>query len=256
MLLEGKRGLILGVANKRSIAWGIAKACAREGARLAITYQGERLAEMVRKLASPMQDVLVTECDVANDDHLDRLFERLGADFSGLDFVVHAVAYARKEELEGEYVATSRGGFASALDISSYSLTAVSRRALPLMEASGGGSIVTLSYLGGQRVVPHYNVMGVAKAALESSVRYLAADLGPRGIRVNAISAGPIRTLAASGVSDLPTMLGMFKEKAPLRRNVNIDEVGDVALFFLSDLSRAVTGEILYVDGGFHVLGL
>ncbi len=255
MLLEGKRGLILGVANKRSIAWGIAKACAREGARLAITYQGGRLEETVRKLASPMQEVLVQECDVADDAQLDRLFERIGADFGGLDFVVHAVAFAQKEELEGEFLQTSREGFAKALDISSYSLTAVARRAAPLMEERGG-AIVTLSYLGGQRVVPHYNVMGVAKAALESSVRYLAADLGPRRVRVNAISAGPIRTLAASGVSDLPKMLGLFKEKAPLRRNVDIDEVGDVALFFLSDLSRAVTGEVLYVDGGFHVLGL
>ena len=255
MLLEGRRGLILGVANKRSIAWGVAKSVAREGARLAITYQGERLESTVRKLTGPMEDVLVAECDVADDASLDALFERIGADFGGLDFVVHAVAYANKDELEGQFVQTSREGFATALDISTYSLAAVARRAAPLME-DAGGSIVTMSYLGGQRVVPHYNVMGVAKAGLEASVRYLASDLGPRNIRVNAVSAGPIRTLAASGVSDLPKMLDMFKDRAPLRRNVTADEVGDVALFLVSDLSRAVTGEVMFVDGGFHVLGL
>jgi len=255
MLLEGKRGLVLGVANKRSIAWGVAKAVAREGARLAITYQGERLEQTVRKLTGPMEEVLVAECDVSDDASLDGLFDRIGDEFGGLDFVVHAVAFARKEELEGQFVDTTRAGFATALDISTYSLAAVARRAAPMMEQSGG-SIVTMSYLGGQRVVPHYNVMGVAKAALESSVRYLAADLGPRGIRVNAVSAGPIRTLAASGVSDLPKMLDVFKDRAPLRRNVTTDEVGDVALFLVSDLSRAVTGEVMFVDGGFHVLGI
>lgn len=255
MLLEGKKGLILGVANKRSIAWGIAKAAAREGARLALTYQAERFRESLERLAEPLEGALLLETDVAQDEQLDACFARIGETFGTLDFMVHAVAYARKEELEGEYVATSREGFGAALDVSAYSFTAVARRAAALM-APAGGSLLTLSYLGGERVVPGYNVMGVAKAALESSVRYLAADLGPRGIRVNAISAGPIRTLAASGVANFPAMLEAFKDKAPLRRNVELDEVGDAALFFLSRLSRGVTGEILFVDCGFHALAL
>lgn len=255
MLLQGKTGLVLGVANKRSIAWGIARAANREGARLALTYQGERLQESVADLAGQLSDAVVLPCDVASDEQLDACFEQVGRAFSRLDFVVHAVAFAKKDDLEGAYSATSRGGFATALDVSAFSLTAVARRAAPLM-AERGGSILTLTYLGGHRVIPHYNVMGVAKAALESSVRYLAADLGERQIRVNALSAGPIRTLAASGVSDFPSMLQVVKDKAPLRRNVDIDEVGDAALFFLSDLSRSVTGEVLHVDCGFHVLGL
>ncbi len=257
MLLEGRKGLILGVANKRSIAWGIAKACAREGARLAFTYQGERLKESVEALASTSAGSIVLPCDVASDADLDRLAGDLRREFTSLDFVVHAVAFAKREELEGDYFETSRDGFGTALDISAYSFTALARRLFPLMEGNEtGGAFLTLSYLGGQRVVPHYNVMGVAKAALESSVRYLAADLGKKNIRVNAISAGPIRTLAASGVSDLPSMLEMFKGRAPLRRNVDIDDVGDAALFFVSDLSRAVTGTVMFVDCGFHVLGL
>ena len=255
MLLEGKKGLILGVANKRSIAWGIARSAARAGAKLALTYQGERLRSAVEKLAHVLPESLVMACDVASDEQLDQCFERVRAEYGDLDFVVHAIAFARREELEGSFADTSRDGFRTALDISAYSLTAVARRAVPLM-SERGGSILTLSYLGGQRVVPHYNVMGVAKAALESSVRYLAADLGPQNIRVNGLSAGPIRTLAASGVSDFGKMLDLFAERAPMRRTVDIDDVGEASLFFLSDLSRAVTGEIMYVDGGFHVLGI
>jgi enoyl-[acyl-carrier protein] reductase I len=242
------------LANKRSIAWGIARAAAREGARVAITYQGERLRESAEKLAEGLPQGLTLQCDVAQDADVEACFARLREEFGTLDFVVHAVAYANKEELEGEFIGTSRAGFALALDVSAYSLTVVARCAAPLME--NGGSLLTLSYLGGQRVVPHYNVMGVAKAALESSVRYLAVDLGKRKIRVNALSAGPIRTLAASGVSDFGTMLSMFAERSPLQRNIDIDDVGDAALFYLSDLSRAITGEITYVDGGFNILGL
>ena len=254
MLLEGKRGLVLGIANKRSIAWGIAQAVAREGARLAVTYQGERLEENVRELAAGLRDPVILPCDVARDEDLDALAGGVKDALGGLDFVVHAVAYALREELDGEYVNTSREGYRVAQDISSYSLTALSRRVAPLME--GGGSIVTLSYLGGERVVPHYNVMGVAKAALEASVRYLASDLGPRGIRVNAISAGPIKTLAASGVHGLSKMLEYHRTHAPLRKNTEQDEVGDVALFLVSPLSRGVTGEVIHVDGGFHVMGM
>ena len=254
MLLEGKKGLILGVANKRSIAWGIAKATAREGARLALTFQGERLEENVRELAQELTDPLILPCDVTRDEDLDALAAAVQKDFGRLDFVVHAVAFALREELDGEFLGTSREGYRLAQDISSYSLTALARRTAPLME--GGGSIVTLSYLGGERVVPHYNVMGVAKAALEASVRYLAADLGPRGIRVNAISAGPIKTLAASGVHGLSKMLEYHRTHAPLRKNTEQEEVGDVALFLISALGRGVTGEVIHVDGGFHVMGM
>ena len=255
MLLEGKQGLVLGIANKRSIAWGIAQAVAREGARLAVTYQGERLEDNVRELAGSLQDPLILPCDVSKDQDLDALAESVKKELGGLDFVVHAVAYALREELDGEFVNTSREGYRMAQDISSYSLTALARRTAPLMDGRGG-SIVTLSYLGGERVVPHYNVMGVAKAALEMSVRYLAADLGPRGIRVNAISAGPIKTLAASGVHGLTRMLEHHRTYAPLRKNTEQEEVGDCALFLVSHLSRGLTGEVLHVDGGFHVLGM
>jgi enoyl-[acyl-carrier protein] reductase I len=255
MLLEGKHGLVLGIANKRSIAWGIARAAHRNGARLAVTYQGERLEENVRELAAELRDPLILPCDVAKDADLDQLVESVRQGFGGLDFVVHAVAYALREELDGEFVDTSREGYRVAQDISSYSLTALARRAAPLMEGRAG-SIVTLSYLGGERVVPHYNVMGVAKAALEMSVRYLAADLGPKGIRVNAISAGPIKTLAASGVHGLSKMLEYHRTHAPLRKNTERDEVGDAALFLLSSLSRGITGEVIHVDGGFHVMGM
>ena len=254
MLLEGKTGLILGVANKRSIAWGIARACAREGARLALTYQGERLKENVDDLSKDLKEPLLYPCDVAKDEDIAALAASVKADLGHLDFVIHSVAFAQREELTGEFLNTSREGYRIAQDISSYSLTALARETAPLME--GGGSILTLSYLGGERVVPHYNVMGVAKAALEMSVRYLAADLGPRGIRVNAISAGPIKTLAASGVHGLSKMLEYHRTHAPLRRTTDQDEVGDTALFLLSHLSRGVTGEVIHVDGGFHVMGM
>ncbi len=255
MLLEGKKGLILGVANKRSIAWGIAQAVSREGAQLALTYQGERLERNVRKLAPELGDPLLLPCDVTSDEQLDAVAKSLSEEFGGLDFVVHAVAYALREELDGEFLATSREGYRMAQDISSYSLTALARRVVPLMEGRDG-SLVTLSYLGGERVVPRYNVMGVAKAALEMSVRYLASDLGPRGIRVNAISAGPIKTLAASGVRGLSKMLEYHRTHTPLRRNTDRDEVGDAAVFLVSRLSRGVTGEVIHVDGGFHVMGM
>jgi enoyl-[acyl-carrier protein] reductase I len=255
MLLDGRHGLVLGVANKRSIAWGIAQAAHREGARLALTYQGERLEKNVRQLAEGLRDPLLLPCDVSRDEDLREVAQRVGAEFGGLDFVVHAVAFALREELDGEFVATSREGYRVAQDISSYSLTALARETAPLMEGRGG-SIVTLSYLGGERVVPHYNVMGVAKAALEMSVRYLSADLGPRGIRVNAISAGPIKTLAASGVHGLSRMLEYHRTHAPLRKNTEQEEVGDAALFLLSPLSRGITGEVIHVDGGFHVMGM
>jgi len=255
MLLEGKTGLILGIANKRSLAWGIAQSVAREGARLAVTYQGERLEENVRELAASLDRPVILPCDVAKDEDLETLAASVKSEFGGLDFVVHAVAYAMREELDGEFLNTSREGYRMAQDISSYSLTALARRTAPLMEGRGG-SVVTLSYLGGERVVPHYNVMGVAKAALECSVRYLAADLGPRGIRVNAISAGPIKTIAASGVHGISKMLEYHRAQAPLRKNTEQEEVGDAALFLVSRLSRGITGEVLHVDGGFHVMGM
>jgi enoyl-[acyl-carrier protein] reductase I len=255
MLLEGRHGLILGIANKRSIAWGIAQAVHREGARLAVTYQGERLEGNVRGLAADLRDPLVLPCDVSRDEDLEATAEAVKAGFGSLDFVIHAVAFALREELDGEFLGTSREGYRLAQDISSYSLTALARATAPLMNGRGG-SIVTLSYLGGERVVPHYNVMGVAKAALEMSVRYLAADLGPRGIRVNAVSAGPIKTLAASGVRGLSKMLEYHRTHAPLRKNTEPDEVGDVALFLVSPLSRGITGEVIHVDGGFHVMGM
>lgn len=254
MLLQGKKGLILGIANKRSIAWGIAQSVSREGARLAVTYQGERLRENVDELAATLKDPVILPCDVAKDEDLDALAASVKQTLGGLDFVVHAVAYALREELDGEFANTSREGYRLAQDISSYSLTALARRVVPLME--GGGSIVTLSYLGGERVVPHYNVMGVAKAALEMSVRYLAADLGPKGIRVNAISAGPIKTLAAAGISDFRYILKWNEYNSPLRRTVTIEDVGGAGIYLLSDLSMGVTGEVHHVDAGYHVQGM
>ena len=255
-VLNGTCGLIVGVANKRSISWAIAQAAAREGARLALTYQGERLEENVRELACELDQPLILPCDVTSDDQIAALYETIGREFGGLDFLVHGAAFAPREELDGRFLNTSREGFRLALDISAYSLVALARGATPLMEARGGGSVLTLSYLGSQRVFPNYNVMGVAKAALEASVRYLAADLGPNGIRVNAISAGPIRTLASSGISGFTNILQIYRDRAPLRRTIESGDVADAAVFLLGPAGRAVTGEILMVDAGFHAMGM
>jgi len=255
MLLEGKTGLVMGVANKRSIAWGITNAVSRAGARLVLTYQSERLGENVNELAASLKDPLLIQCDVASDDQIASAMGRIREQVGHLDFVVHALAFAPREALEGMYADTKRDDFKTALDISAYSLVSVSRAAMPLMQGRQS-AIVTLTYLGSERVVQNYNVMGVAKAALESSVRYLANDLGPHGIRVNAISAGPIKTLASSAVGGISGMIKLHAEKAPLRRAVDIDEVGDVGLFLVSPLSRGVTGEVIYVDGGYHILGV
>jgi len=255
MLLEGKTGLVMGVANKRSIAWGITNAVSKAGARVVLTYQSERLGENVTELATSLKDPLLLQCDVANDDQIASTMGRIREQVGHLDFLVHALAFAPREALDGMYADTKRDDFKTALDVSAYSLVAVSRAALPLMK-DRQASIVTLTYLGSERVVQNYNVMGVAKAALESTVRYLANDLGPHGIRVNAISAGPIKTLASSAVGGISGMIKLHAEKAPLRRAVDIDEVGDVGLFLASSLSRGVTGEVIYVDGGYHILGV
>ena len=254
--LAGKTGLIVGVANKRSIAWAIADAAARAGARLAVTYQGERLEENVRDLAKGLTAPLLMPCDVSDDDQVAAVFAGIEREFGGLDFVVHGAAFAPREELSARFVETSRAGFRTALDISAYSLIALAKGAAPLMAPRGGGSILTLTYLGSERVFPNYNVMGVAKAALEASVRYLAADLGPSNIRVNAISAGPIKTLAAAGISGFSSILQVYRDRAPLRRTVDTAEVADAAMFLIGPGGRAVTGEILLVDGGYHVTGM
>ena len=251
--LSGKHGLVVGVANKRSISWAIAQAAATAGARLALTYQGERLEENVRELAAKLEQPLVVPCDVASDQQIADLAASLDREFGGLDFFVHGAAFAPQAELSNPFVQTSREGFRIALDISAYSLIALTRALVPLLERRGGGSILTLTYLGSQRVFTNYNVMGVAKAALESCVRYLASDLGPRNIRVNAISAGPIKTLAAAGISGFSNILQIYRDRAPLRRNVELGEVADTAVFLLGPGSRAITGEIVMVDGGFHV---
>jgi enoyl-[acyl-carrier protein] reductase I len=253
--LSGTYGLIVGVANKRSISWAIAQAAAAAGARLALTYQGERLEENVRSLAAELENPLVLPCDVASDAQLDALYEAIRREFGGLDFLVHGVAFAPRDELDGRFVNTSREGFRLALDVSAYSLVALTRGAVPLMEARGG-SVLTLTYLGSQRVFPNYNVMGVAKAALEASVRYLAADLGPSGIRVNAISAGPIKTLAASGIGGFSNILQVYRDRAPLHRATDTAEVADAAVFLLGPSGRGVTGEVLFVDSGFHAVGM
>ena len=253
MLLEGKTGLILGVANKVSIAWAIAEAATREGARLLFNYQNERLKENVEGLLTDLPGAKAFPCDVGDDAQIEALMKQVEGEFGKLDFLVHSVAYAPREDLMGEFINTSREGFKTALEVSAYSLIAVSRAALPLMKE--GGSIITLSYLGAERVVPHYKVMGVAKAALESAVRYLANDLGPQGIRVNAISAGPIRTLAARGVPGITKGVAHHREVAPLRKATEQSEVGDTALFLLSSLGRGITGEVIYVDGGYNILG-
>lgn len=254
--LTGKVGLVIGVANRRSIAWAIASAAGASGARLALTYQNDRLGENVRELAGSLTDPLLLPCDVTSDEQLGAVFEAIDREHGRLDFVVHGAAFAKREDLTQPFVETSREGFRTALDISAYSLIAVSRGARPLLEKSGGGSILTLTYLGANRVFPNYNVMGVAKAALEASVRYLAADLGPTGIRVNAISAGPIKTLAASGISGFSSILQTYRDRAPLRRTVETSEVAGAALFLLGEAGRAVTGEVLMVDGGYHAMGV
>jgi enoyl-[acyl-carrier protein] reductase I len=252
----GKLGLIVGVANKRSLAWAIAQATADRGARLALTYQG-RFEENVNELSQALNHApLVLPCDVTSDADIDAMFAQIDREFGGLDFVVHGAAFAPREELSSPFSHTTREGFRMALDISAYSLVALTRGATPLMERRDGGSVLTLSYLGSERVFPNYNVMGVAKAALEASVRYLAADLGPRNIRVNAISAGPVKTLAAAGISGFSSILNVYKDRAPLRRNIETSEVGEAAAFLLSDAGRAITGEVLMVDAGFHITGM
>ncbi len=253
-LLKGKKGLIMGLANDKSIAWGIAKALASHGAELAFNYQGDALQKRVEPLAASLGSSLVFPCDVTDDHSVDALFTSVEKVWGGLDFLVHAIAYSDKNELKGEYVDTSLDNFLSTMHISCYSFTALARRAYPLMKE--GGSMLTLTYLGAERHVPHYNVMGVAKAALEASVRYLAMDLGKRNIRVNAISAGPIKTLAASGIGDFRYILKWNELNSPIQRNVTIEEVGGSALYLLSDLGAGVTGEVLHVDNGYHVVGM
>ncbi len=252
-LLTGKTGLIIGVANKHSIAWAIAQSAAGQGAKLLFNYQSERLRENVEELVATMPGAKAFPCDVGDDAQIAALMQSVGKETTKLDFLVHSIAFAPREELMGQFVNTTRQGFATALDVSAYSLVALTRAALPLM--TDGGSVVTLTYLGAERVVPHYNVMGVAKAALEATVRYLAHDLGPKNIRVNAISAGPIKTLAARGVSGISKMVDHHRAFAPLRRATEQGEVGDTALFLVSQLGRGITGEVIYVDGGYHILG-
>ena len=254
-MLEGKTGLILGVANKRSVAWACAKALRREGMRLALTYVSERLEPSVRKLAEELEVDVVLPCDVTKPDEIDALLDGVRDAFGSLDCMVHAIAYADRKELTGSYLDTSWEGYSLAQNVSSYSLTAVARRAIPLMKGREG-SIVTLTYIGSERVVPNYNVMGVAKASLEASVRYLAYNLGPEGIRVNAISAGPIRTLSAAAIEGFNEVLDHIADRAPLRRNVTAEEVGDTCAFLASPMSRGITGSTLYVDAGYHAMGV
>jgi enoyl-[acyl-carrier protein] reductase I len=254
---EGKRGLVLGVANRRSIAWAIARRLAEEGAQLAFTFQGERIEKNVRELADTVSSPLITECDVRSDEDVARVFSEVGEAFGGeLDLLVHSVAFAAAEDLEGRFTDTPRDRFWLAVDVSAYSLVACARAAEPLMEAAGGGAIVTMTYLGGERAVPHYNVMGVAKATLDASVRYLAWDLGQKNVRVNAVSAGPVRTLAARSIAGFPTMEAIVEERAPLHRPIEADDVGSAAAYLLSDDARNVTGTTLYVDAGFHSMGM
>ena len=253
----GKRALVLGVANKRSIAWAIARRLGEAGAQIAFTYQGERIESSVRELAATVSSPLVTSCDVRSDEDIARVFAEVGEAFGGsLDLLVHSVAYAAAEDLEGRFTDTPRDRFWMAVDVSAYSLVACARAAEPLMEAAGGGAILTMTYLGGERAVPHYNVMGVAKATLDASVRYLAWDLGQKNIRVNAISAGPVRTLAARSIAGFPTMEAIVEERAPLHRHVDADDVGAAAAYLLSEEARNVTATTLYVDSGFHAMGM
>jgi enoyl-[acyl-carrier protein] reductase I len=254
---EGKQALVLGVANKRSIAWAIARRLADEGAELAFTYQGERIEKSVRELAGTVESRLVTECDVRSDADVERLFSEVAEAFGGgLDVLVHSVAFAAAEDLEGRFTDTPRDRFWMAIDVSAYSLVATARAAEPLMAERGGGAVLTMTYLGGERAVPHYNVMGVAKATLDASVRYLAWDLGQKNIRVNAVSAGPVRTLAARSIAGFPTMEAIVEERAPLHRRIDADDVGSAAAYLLSDDARNVTGTTLYVDSGYHAMGM
>jgi len=254
---EGKQALVLGVANRRSIAWGIASRLAEEGAQLAFTYQGERIEKNVRDLAESVSSPLVTECDVRSDEDVARVFSEVADTFGGgLDILVHSVAFAAAEDLEGRFTDTPRDRFWLALDVSAYSLVACARAAEPLMEARGAGSILTMTYLGGERAVPHYNVMGVAKATLDAAVRYLAWDLGFKNIRVNAISAGPVRTLAARSIAGFTTMEELFEQRAPLHRQIEADDCGAAAAYLLSEDARNVTGTTLYVDAGYHSMGM
>jgi enoyl-[acyl-carrier protein] reductase I len=253
-MLENKIGMIFGVANKRSIAWACAQACAAQGAKMAFTYQGERLKENVEKLAGELDDSLVVPCDVSDQSQVDKAFDAVGKKYGKLDFVIHSIAFAPKEALEGEFVTTTREAFRTALEISAFSLTQVAFAALPLMNE--GGSIVTMSYYGAEKVVMNYNIMGVAKAALEASTRYLAADLGKNNIRVNAISAGPLNTLSARGVKNMGSLLSYVGERSPLKRNVQASEVGNTALFLVSDMSSGITGETIYVDCGYNIMGI
>ncbi|HEU4888819.1 MAG TPA: enoyl-ACP reductase [Thermoanaerobaculia bacterium] len=255
-LLDGKTGIVFGVANKRSIAWAIAQALSREGMRLAFTYQGERLKENVESLTASIPNSLLLPCDVTNDAEVDAVYAAVDQEFGRLDALLHSVAFAPKEELENDFVKTSREGFRLAHDISAYSLVALTRAALPLFEKSGGGSVLTLTYHGAVKAVEGYNVMGVAKASLESSMRYLAANLGPQNVRVNALSAGPVNTLAARGIKGFTTMLKHHAERAPLRRNVELEEVGNAGLFLLSPWASGITGEVTYVDCGYNIVGL
>src|SRR5688500_9627413 len=254
MMLENKVGLIFGVANKRSIAWACASACGAQGARQAFTYQAERLKESVEDLANTVPDSLVVPCDVTDQSQVDATFEAVGEKYGKLDFVIHSIAFAPREALEGEFVTTTRDAFRTALEVSAFSLTQLALAASPLM--TEGGSIVTMSYYGAEKVVSNYNIMGVAKSALEASVRYLAADLGKQNIRVNAISAGPINTLSARGVKNMGSLLGYVGEKSPLKRNVTAAEVGSTALFLVSDLASGITGETIHVDCGYNIMGV
>jgi len=253
-LMAGKKGLVMGVANDRSIAWGIAKAASSAGAQLAFTYQGDALGKRVMPLAASLGSDIVLPCDVTDEKSIEKLFDAIRDKWGSLDFIVHAIAFSDKDELKGQYLDTSASNFALTMQVSCYSFTDLCRRAEPLM--TNGGSLLTLTYYGAERVIPHYNVMGIAKAALEASVRYLASDLGPKDIRVNAISAGPIKTLAASGIGDIRTIIRWNELNAPLRRNVSIDDVGKAGVYFLSDLSAGVTGEVHHVDSGYHVVGM
>lgn len=255
-LLAGRHGIVFGVANKRSIAWGIAQALSREGMRLAFTYQGDRLKESVMALATTLTDSLILPCDVTKDEDVDAVYRTISEEFGKLDALVHSVAFAPREDLEGEFVNTSRDGFKTAHDISAYSLVGLTRPAMPLFEKAGGGSVLALSYYGAVKAVLGYNVMGVAKASLEATVRYLAANLGAQNVRVNAISAGPVNTLAARGIKGFTDMLKNHADKAPLHRNVELEEIGNAALFLLSSMSSAITGEVLYVDCGYNIVGI